>query len=42
MAFPEAESIFEDNMRTLDKLGAEGWAELQAQCRADAKAAGGG
>jgi uncharacterized protein len=41
MAFPEAESIFEDNMRTLETLGAEGWAELQAQCRADAKQAGG-
>jgi uncharacterized protein len=40
MAFPEAESIFEDNMRTLDALGAEGWAALQAQCKADAKAAG--
>lgn len=38
MAFPEAESIFEDNMRTLDALGAEGWAALQAQCKADAKA----
>ena len=39
MAFPEAESIFEDNMRTLEQLGAEGWAALQAQCKADAKAA---
>lgn len=39
MAFPEAESIFEDNMRTLDALGADGWAALQAQCKADAKAA---
>jgi uncharacterized protein len=39
MAFPEAESIFEDNMRTLEALGAEGWAALQAQCKADAKAA---
>jgi hypothetical protein len=36
MAFPEAESIFEDNMRTLQALGAEGWAELQARCKADA------
>ncbi|RZU02990.1 DUF1415 domain-containing protein [Rivibacter subsaxonicus] len=36
MAFPEAESIFEDNMRTLEQLGAEGWAELQQQCRRDA------
>ena len=40
MAFPEAESIFEDNMRTLDQLGADGWAALQAQCQADAKDAG--
>lgn len=39
MAFPEAESIFEDNMRTLDALGADGWAALQAQYQADAKAA---
>ena len=38
MAFPEAESIFEDNMRTLEQLGAEGWAELREQCRADAQA----
>jgi len=39
MAFPEAESIFEDNMRTLEQLGAAGWAALQAQCKADAQAA---
>jgi uncharacterized protein len=36
-AFPEAESIYETNIRTLDALGAEGWAELQAQCRMDAQ-----
>lgn len=35
-AFPEAEAIYENNMRTLDALGAEGWAALQAQCKADA------
>ncbi|MGY4828422.1 DUF1415 domain-containing protein [Sphaerotilaceae bacterium SBD11-9] len=35
-AFPEAEAIYENNMRTLEKLGAEGWAALQAQCKADA------
>lgn len=38
-AFPEAEPIFEANMRTLEALGAEGWTDLQAQCRADAAAA---
>ncbi len=35
-AFPEAEAIFEANMRTLEALGPEGWAELMAQCQADA------
>ena len=30
-AFPEAEAIFENNLRTLDALGAEGWAALQAR-----------
>ena len=38
-AFPEAEAIFEANIRTLEALGAAGWADLQAQCRADAAAA---
>ena len=38
-AFPEAEAIFEANMRTFEALGAEGWTDLQAQCRADAAAA---
>lgn len=38
-AFPQAEPIFEANMRTLEALGAEGWTDLQAQCRADAAAA---
>lgn len=35
-AFPEPESIYEANMRTLEALGAAGWAALEAQCRADA------
>ena len=35
-AFPQAETIFEKNIRTLENLGAEGWAELQTQCKADA------
>jgi len=35
-AFPEAEAIYEKNIRTLEELGADGWAELQAQCKADA------
>lgn len=38
-AFPEAEAIYETNIDTLQRLGATGWAELQAQCRADAQAA---
>ncbi|MEP7103030.1 MAG: DUF1415 domain-containing protein [Burkholderiales bacterium] len=37
-AFPEAEAIYENNIATLDALGAEGWSQLQAQCRADAAA----
>lgn len=32
-AFPEAETIFEKNIRTMEELGPEGWAELQAKCR---------
>ena len=35
-AFPQAEAIYETNMRTLERLGPEGWADLQAQCRRDA------
>lgn len=35
-AFPEAEAIFEANIATLERLGAEAWAELQARCRDDA------
>ena len=37
-AFPQPESIFDANIRTLEALGAEGWARLQAQCRRDAQA----
>lgn len=36
-AFPEADAIFEANMQTMEELGAEGWAALQAQCKADAQ-----
>jgi len=39
-ALPEAEAIYETNMRTLERLGPEGWAALQAQCRRDADDAG--
>jgi hypothetical protein len=35
-AFAEPEAIFEANMRTLEALGEEGWADLRAQCRKDA------
>jgi uncharacterized protein len=38
-AFPEAETIYETNIVTLEQLGAEGWAALQQQCRSDAQAA---
>ncbi len=38
-AFPEAETIFEANIATMEALGPQGWAELQAQCRSDAAAA---
>jgi hypothetical protein len=36
-AFPDPEAIFEANIETLEELGADGWAALQAQCREDAK-----
>jgi hypothetical protein len=36
-AFPEPEAIFEANIQTLEDLGADGWAALQAQCRKDAQ-----
>ena len=32
-AFPDAEAIFEKNLRTMEELGADGWAELQVKCR---------
>ncbi|HUG73579.1 MAG TPA: DUF1415 domain-containing protein [Steroidobacteraceae bacterium] len=32
-ALPDAESIYEQNMRTLERLGAAGVAALQAQCK---------
>ncbi len=38
-AFPEADAIFEANIHTLEALGADGWAALQAQCRIDAQPA---
>ncbi|WP_339526015.1 DUF1415 domain-containing protein [Pseudomonas sp. EA_35y_Pfl2_R111] len=36
-AFPDPEAIFEANIQTLEDLGADGWAALQAQCRKDAQ-----
>jgi hypothetical protein len=38
-AFPEAESIYEANMATMDRLGTDGWAALQRAIRADGDAA---
>lgn len=35
-AFPEAEAIYEVNLRTMEALGPAGWQALQAQCRRDA------
>ena len=35
-SFSETETIYENNIATLEKLGTEGWSALQAQCRADA------
>jgi uncharacterized protein len=32
-AFPEADTIYEANMKTLEDLGPEGWAALQARIR---------
>ena len=37
-AFPEAETIYEVNMATMERLGPDGWAALQQQCRDDAAA----
>jgi uncharacterized protein len=39
-AFPEAEQVFEVNIATMEKLGTEGWAALQQQCRDDAAGRG--
>ena len=39
-AFPEAESIFEVNIETMQKLGPDGWAALQRQCRDEAATSG--
>ncbi len=38
-AFPEAETIYETNLRTLESLGPAGWASLQRECLRDATAA---
>ncbi len=35
-AFPDAAAIFDDNIATMERLGASGWAALVEQCRADA------
>ena len=37
--FPRAEAIFQANIATMMRLGADGWAALQRQCREDAAAA---
>jgi hypothetical protein len=41
-AFPEAESIFERNMATLEKLGPQGWSALRKNWEDDAAAEFGG
>ena len=41
-AFPETDTIYEANIRTLRALGAAGWSELRERCRADAAAASAG
>jgi hypothetical protein len=41
-AFPEAEAIFERNMATLEKLGAQGWADVKKRWEDDAAAELGG
>lgn len=35
-AFAEPEATYEANMRTMERLGEAGWAEILAQCRKDA------
>jgi hypothetical protein len=36
-AFPEPEAIFDANIHTLETLGPQGWAALEAACRQDAE-----
>jgi hypothetical protein len=36
-AFPQAQDIYDNNLRTLRALGAEGWAALMAGCRTTAE-----
>ncbi len=38
-AFPQAEAIYETNIATMQRLGADGWADLQRRCREDAETA---
>lgn len=38
-SFDEPESIYESNMRTMERLGRAGWVALQSACRDDALAA---
>lgn len=38
-ALPDTAEIYRANLRTLEALGADGWAALQAQCRRDAEPA---
>jgi hypothetical protein len=35
-AWPDTDAIFEANIATLERLGSQGWAELQRACRHDA------
>jgi hypothetical protein len=35
-AFPDAEAIYEVNLRTMESLGQAGWQALKSQCRRDA------
>ena len=37
-AFADPDAIFEANIATMERLGAEGWAALRRRCRADADA----
>jgi hypothetical protein len=36
-SFPDPDSIYETNMRTMETLGAAGWLALQQACKRDAK-----